>query len=329
MENILLLRHLGKSDLMVSSIGLGCWQFSKGRGFDGKYWTILDDKEIRNIVSVSLEGGVNWFDTAESYGRGESEKALSRALKILGKSSEDVVIATKWMPLFKTAKSIIKTIDKRLENLNNYRIDLHQVHHPWSFSTAKAEMRAMAQLVESQKIRYVGVSNFSAKKIKIAQNELSRYGLNLVSNQVKYNLLDRKIETNGILDTAKELGISIIAYSPLAQGLLTGKFHEDPNLIRKRSGPRKHMRAFKPKGLEKSRIVINALKELAEKYHVTPSQVALNWLINFHGNTVVAIPGATKIDQAKDNTGSMKFKLIKEELDYLDKVSSPFKRKTE
>lgn len=329
MENILPLRLLGKSNLMVSSIGLGCWQFSKGKGFGGKYWTILDDREIRNIVSVSLEGGINWFDTAESYGGGESEKALSKALKILGKSSEDVIIATKWMPLFKTAKSIIKTIDKRLDNLNNYRIDLYQIHHPWSFSTTKAEMRAMAQLVENQKIRYVGVSNFSAKKMKTAQNELSRYGLNLVSNQVKYNLLDRKIETNGILDTAQELGVSIIAYSPLAQGLLTGKFHEDPNLIRRRSGPRKHMRAFKPKGLEKSRVVINALKELAEKYHVTPSQVALNWLINFHGDTVVAIPGATKIDQAKENTGSMKFKLIKEELDYLDKVSSPFKRRAE
>jgi len=325
MENILPLRPLGKSDLTISPIGLGCWQFSKGKGLDGKYWAVLDDKEIKNIVSVSLEGGINWFDTAESYGRGESEKALSRALNLLEKSFEDVIIATKWMPLFKTAKSIIKTIDKRIENLNNYRIDLYQVHHPWSFSTTKAEMRAMARLVESQKIRYVGVSNFSAKRMKIAQNELSRYGLNLISNQVKYNLLDRKIETNGILDTAKELGISIIAYSPLAQGLLTGKFHEDPNLIRKRSGPRKYMRAFKPRGLEKSRIVINVLKELAEKYHVTPSQVALNWLINFHGNTVVAIPGATRIYQAKENTGSMRFKLIKEELDYLDKVSAPFK----
>lgn len=325
MESTLSLRPLGKSDLMVSSVGLGCWQFSKGKGLDGRYWAALDDKEIKNIVSESLDGGINWFDTAESYGSGESEKALSKALNILGKSPEDIIIATKWMPLFKTAKSIIKTIDKRLENLKNYRIDLYQVHHPWSFSTTRAEMRGMAQLVESQKILYVGVSNFSAKRMKIAQDELSKYGLNLVSNQVKYNLLDRNVETNGIIDTAEEMGVSIIAYSPLAQGLLTGKFHQDPNLIRKRSGPRKYMRAFRPRGLERSRIVINALKELADKYSVTPAQVALNWIIHFHGNTVVAIPGATKIDQAKENAASMKFKLTRDELDYLDNVSASFK----
>ena len=325
METILPLRQLGKSDLMVSPIGLGCWQFSKGKGLAGGYWPLIENNEILKVVSASIEGGVNWFDTAEAYGGGESEKALAEALKLLDKSLEDVIIATKWNPLFRTAKSIIKTIDKRLEDLKNYVIDLYQVHNPYSFSSTKAEMRAMSQLVKDRKIRYIGVSNFSAKRMDIAQNELSKNGLNLISNQVKYSLLDRKIETNGILDTARELDISIIAYSPLAQGLLSGKFHDDPSLIQNRTGYRKHMRGFKQKGLEKSRSVINALKELAKKYHVTPSQVALNWLINFHGDCVVAIPGATKFEHAKDNTGSTKFKLTKDELDYLDNVSAPFK----
>ncbi len=325
MNNTKPLRQLGKSDLMVSPIGLGCWQFSKGKGLGGNYWPVLDDEEIEKIVRLSLERGVNWFDTAESYGNGESEKALSQALRAAGRTSGEVIVATKWMPVLRTARSILKTIEQRIDCLGEFGIDLHQIHHPLSFSSTKAEMKAMAQLVEKEKIRFIGVSNFSANKMRKADEALSKQGLELISNQVRYSLLCRKIETNGVLDTCRELGISIIAYSPLAQGLLSGKFHDDPELIKKSSGYRKYMGAFKPKGLEKSRPVIEALKVLAGKYKVTPSQIALNWAIQFHGDMVVAIPGATKAEQAKDNADSMKFKLTQDELDYLDKVSSPFK----
>jgi len=318
------LRKLGKSDLMVTPIGLGCWQFSRGKGLAGNYWPTLQDEEIEQIVKLSLEGGVNWFDTAESYGMGESEKALSQVLLKIGKSPEEVIIATKWMPFLRTAKSITKTIDTRLDHLSGYHIDLYQIHHPLSFSSVQNEMKAMAELVQKKNIRFIGLSNYSAKKMRVAQEELAKHGLNLISNQVRYSLLYRKIETNGILETAKELGVSIIAYSPLAQGLLSGKFHDAPELMRP-FGYRKYMGAFKPKGLEKSRPVINAVKELAERYQVTPSQVALNWLIHFQGETVVAIPGATTPEQAKDNVGAMRFKLTQDELNYLDKVSKPFK----
>jgi aryl-alcohol dehydrogenase-like predicted oxidoreductase len=318
------LRKLGKSDLMVTPIGLGCWQFSKGKGLGGNYWPTLKDEEIELIVKLSLEGGLNWFDTAESYGMGESEKALSQALQRIGKSSEEVIIATKWMPFLRTAKSISTTIDTRLDHLSGYHIDLYQIHHPLSFSSVKAEMKAMAELVQDKKIRFIGLSNYSAKKMRIAQDELAKHGLNLISNQVRYSLLYRKIETNGILETAKELGVTIIAYSPLAQGLLSGKFHDDPELIRP-FGYRKYMGAFKPKGLEKSRQVINAVKELADKYQVSPAQIALNWVIHFQSDMVVAIPGASQPEQAKDNVGAMRFKLTQDELNYLDKVSKPYK----
>ncbi|NIN00392.1 MAG: aldo/keto reductase [candidate division Zixibacteria bacterium] len=310
---------------MVSPIGLGCWQFSKGKGLGGKFWPVLEDDEIENIVKVSLEGGVNWFDTAENYGGGESERALSKALKNLGKSPGEVIIATKWWPLFRTAKSIIRTIDRRLSALGGFPIDLYQIHWPYSFSSTTAQMKAMAELVKQGKIRHVGVSNFSAEKMRIAQQELSRQGVDLISNQVQYSLLNRKIETNGVLEMARELGISIIAYSPLAQGLLTGKFHDNPDLIKNRAGFRKYTGAFKQNGLERSRPVMEVLRELAAKYQVSASQVALNWVINSHREIVVAIPGATKASHAEDNVGSMRFKLTRDELNRLDKVSSAFR----
>jgi len=326
MNKTFTLRRLGKSDLLVSPIGLGCWQFSKAKGMIGKFWPNLPDDEITDIIKVSIDNGVNWFDTAEAYGWGESEKALSRALKKLNKTSDDVIIATKWSPTFRTASSILDTIDKRIEALNGYRIDLHQIHHPYSFSSPREEMRKMAELVNENKIRFIGVSNFSAKKMRKAQEELSKYNLNLTSNQVVYNLLNRKIETNGVLDTAKELGISIIAYSPLAQGLLTGKIHDNPEIIKDKPGIRKHQRAFKQKSLEKSLPVIKILRELAEKYDATSSEVALNWLINYHGDLVVAIPGATKTYQAEENANSANFKLTDEEMQKLNSVSVPFKK---
>ena len=140
-----------------------------------------------------------------------------------------------------------------------------------------------------------------------------------------YSILNRKIESNGTLETARELGVTIIAYSPLAQGLLSGKFHENRELIKTRVGSRKHMNKFKKDGLVKSQPVIDKLKTIAVEYNATPSQVALNWIINFHGDTMVAIPGATTIRQAKENTGAMNFMLSKEHLDLLDQVSTDYK----
>ena len=324
MTNQLPLRNLGKSEVKITPIGLGCWQFSKQGNLAGKFWPSLEDDLIRDVVRISLEGGINWFDTAEVYGQGASEKILAKSLVALGKKPGDVLVATKWWPMFRTASNISKTIDDRLAALNPFPIDLYQVHQPWGFSSEVAEMKAMAELVHAQKIKQVGVSNFSAKQMRSAWETLQKSGINLVSNQVQYSLLQRKIETNGILETAKELGITIIAYSPLAQGLVTGKFHDNPELL-KNIGWRKYSSQFKPEGLEKSRSVTEAVKKLAVKYQATPSQVALNWLINFSGDTVVAIPGATKATHAAENTGTMKFSLSNEDMQLLDDLSKGYK----
>jgi len=324
MENQITLRNLGKSDLQITPIGLGCWQFSKRGNMAGKFWPSLEDEVIKDIVRNSLEGGINWFDTAEVYGHGASEKMLAESLNTLGKKTGEVFIATKWWPMFRTASNMIKTIDDRLACLNPFLIDLYQVHQPYGFSSEVKEMEAMAKLVQANKIKHVGVSNFSALKMRSAWETLQRFGINLLSNQMQYSLLNRKIERNGVLDTAKELGITIIAYSPLAQGMVTGKFHDHPELL-KNIGFRKYSSMFKPKGMEKSQPVTELVKMLAIKYEVTPSQVALNWLINFHGDSVVAIPGATKARHAQENTGSMKFTLSSEDLRLLDVVSTGFK----
>jgi aryl-alcohol dehydrogenase-like predicted oxidoreductase len=324
METKIALRNLGKSGVQITPIGLGCWQFSKQGNMAGKFWPSLDDELIRDVVRISLEGGINWFDTAEVYGNGMSEKVLAKSLVSLGKRPGDVVVASKWWPMFRTASNIPKTIDERIEALTPFPIDLYQVHQPWGFSSEVEEMKAMAALVTAQKIRLVGVSNFSAKKMRSAWETLQKSGINLVSNQVQYSLLNRKIETNGVLETAKELGITIIAYSPLAQGLVTGKFHDNPALLNN-IGFRKYASRFKPKGLERSRPVADLVKQLALKYGVTPSQVALNWLIHFSGETVVAIPGATKATHAGENTGAMKFMLSPDDMHSLDEISKGYK----
>ena len=310
--------------MMVTPIGLGCWQFSKEKNLAGKFWPTLEDSLIDKVVSLSLEGGINWFDTAEVYGSGASERGLSRALRTAGKKPGDILIATKWWPMFRFASNIAKTINERIEALAPYPIDLYQVHQPWGFSSEKSEMYAMAALLESKLIKNIGVSNFSAQKMRSAWETLDKKGIALASNQVRYSLLNRSIESNGVMDMAKKLDITIIAYSPLAQGLVTGKFHDNPELL-KNIGFRKYSSLFKSEGLEKSKPVIALVKELALKYNVSSSQVALNWLIHYHGNYVVAIPGATKENHVRENTGAMSFRLSDEDMVKLDQVSAIFK----
>lgn len=175
------LRRLGRTDVELSPIGLGCWQFSQG-GFAGKIWATLQQETMDAVVSASRRHGVTWFDTAQAYGNGRSELALSTALQRDGAAPGDVVIATKWTAIGKPARDIGRTIDTRLEKLQGYPIDLFQVHTPGSLSSVAAQMRAMAALVHTGKIRAVGVSNFSAKAMETAAAALAAEGVPLASN---------------------------------------------------------------------------------------------------------------------------------------------------
>lgn len=317
-------RRLGRTDIRISPIGLGCWQLSRGRGLVGGYWKNLDQEEIDAIVKASLEGGIDWFDTAEVYGHGASEEALAAALRNAGVADGDVFVATKWWPMLRRAGNIVSTVDERLARLGGYSIGLHQIHQPLSLSSVSDQMAAMAKVFEAGKIRSIGVSNFSARRMRAAHQALASRGLVLASNQVRYSLLHRRIERNGVLAAAKELGVTIIAYSPLEQGLLTGKFHDDPEAIRSRTGLRRHMPGFRPRGLERSRPLIESLRRVAAAHEATPAQVALAWLLQLHGDLVVAIPGATRVGHVTDNVGAMKIELERGELDELDSLSRAF-----
>lgn len=315
------MRELGTTGLEVSPIGLGVMQFAGGQGMFRVMFPEVAARDMVGIVQTAFEGGINWFDTAELYGQGRSESALSESLLEAGVKPEEIRIATKWSPLFRTARNIPKTIQQRLDYLGPYGIDLYQIHHPRSFSPIKAQMNAMADLVEAGKIRSVGVSNFNQDQMRRAAEALEKRGLSLASNQVQYSLLHRKIESSGLLNTALELGVTIIAWSPLASGLLTGKFHRDPEVLARVPAVRRRQLA---RQIKESRSLIATLEKIAERHKAEPGQIALSWVIQGKGDRVVAIPGASRVNHARESVEAMQIKLDPAEIDDLNKVSQRF-----
>ncbi|MHA2304523.1 MAG: aldo/keto reductase [Candidatus Hodarchaeales archaeon] len=316
-----IVQSLGKTDIQITPIGQGVMQLSSGSRIFKFMFPPISDEESNNIIQTAYKNGINWFDTAEAYGFGRSERRLSAGLQAANIKDEEVVIATKWMPMMRWAGSIKKTIGKRIENLHPYTIDLHQIHMPYSFSSLKSQLNTMADLVESGKIRAVGVSNFSTKQMREAHDILERRGLPLASNQVNYSLINRKIESNGILDTAKELGVTIICWSPLQSGVLTGKYHNNPESLKK--VPFGRRRRIKRK-IGKSQKLIDELTLIAQNHGVTTSQVALKWLVQYYNGTVVAIPGASKATQAEQNGQAMNFNLSPNDLNSIAELSEQF-----
>lgn len=319
-------RRLGQTDIDITPIGLGCMQFSGSGGIASRVFTPLGQDTITEVVKTALNSGITWFDTAEMYGNGHSERTLTTALKDSAAIPGEVVIATKWAPLGRRASNVTRTIDIRLECLQGYPIDLYQIHEPFtSLSTIGPQMRAMASLFHAGKIRSVGVSNFSAHQMTIAHKALKAEGIELASNQVRINLLQRNIERNGVLDTARRLGVTLIAYSPLANGVLTGRYHEDPAQARSLRTMRRIGLGGRAsaKGLARSASLIDEVRTIGLAHGgASPAQVSLNWLINYYGETVVAIPGASKPQQAEEAAGSMGFQLTDEEVHRLGEMSS-------
>ncbi len=314
-------RSLGKSSIKITPIGLGAWQFSEGKNFNNLVWKSIDSETTNEIISQAVKAGINWIDTAEYYGKGASERGVSRGLQAANLGDNDVKIATKWWPLLRFAKNIPRSISKRINALSPYSIDLYQIHQPFSFSSVEKQMQNMVKIANLNLIKSIGVSNFTLENMIKAYEELEKNDYPLVSNQVSYSILDRRIENNGLLEKANELGITIIAYSPLQLGLLSGKYHSDPSLINNLPMGR---RRFMKERISQTTELMDLLGQISDETNMSVSQISLNWIIS-KNEKMVTIPGATKPHHAKESAETMNFKLRKEQIDTINELSQNIK----
>lgn len=303
---------LGASGLQVSALGVGTWQWGD-RSLWG-YGKQYAEAEVAGAYAASRAAGITFFDTAEIYGRGMSERLLGKLVSADPAGSE-VVVATKFaaLPGRFTARSVAAALGASLARLGRPRIDLYQIHWPFSLITLDALMNALADQVEAGTIGAVGVSNYGARRMLRAHALLARRGVPLASNQVHYSLLHRKPERNGVLDACRELGVRLIAYSPLEQGLVTGKFH------RAEAHParmRRLMSGINGRRLRESLPAIELLERIGAAHGgKTEAQVALRWLIQ---RGALPIPGAKNTAQAQANAGALGWQLTPEEMAMLD-----------
>ncbi|MEH2011201.1 aldo/keto reductase [Nostoc sp.] len=314
MENI----TLGQNGPVVTPLCIGTWAW--GDKLFWNYGNSYGPEQLQEAFTAALEAGVTFFDSAEVYGMGLSEKFLGQFLQ---QTQQPVQIATKFGPLpwrF-TAQSVSDALTQSLKRLQLERIALYQVHWPFAFFLSQETlMNALADEVKRGRIAAVGVSNYSAEQMRDAHQILAARGVPLAVNQVRYSLLSRQIESKGIMATARDLGVTILAYSPLAQGLLTGKYTIDSTETP--TGPRKIDPRFKKEGLQKIAPVISLLRNFGEKYDRTPAQVALNWLIA-QGN-VIPIAGVKTAAQVRQNAGALGWRLSDDEIGELELVSRPW-----
>lgn len=269
-------------------------------------------EEEKRALELSLEAGVNLFDTAAMYSLGAAELRLGELSR-----GRDVLIATKFPGGFSfKEEDLPKQLEASLARLGRNSIDLYQHHFPVQRLSIPKLMDRLADAVETGKVRAVGVSNYSVEQMREAHAALARRGILLASNQVEYSLLKRHPELDGVLDACRELGVALIAQSPLAGGMLTGKYSS-----RNRPGGffRRILPQYNRKTLDAIQPVINLLREIGERYSKTPSQVALRWLIE--NPVVLPIPGAKNGRQALDNTAALSFSLTPEEVDMLSQAT--------
>jgi len=298
---------LGRDGPKVSVIGLGMWQAG------GKAWgNDVRDADCRKAMERAVEIGTNLVDTAEAYGDGHSEKVVGDAIRRIGR--DRVVIATKVGGWHLHADDLKKACAGSLKRLGVRSIDLYQIHwpDPWSQVPLRETMKALESLQRAGKIRHIGVSNFAVRDLEEARSHLSR--TDIVSNQVRYNMLQREIESE-VLPYCKREGIGVLAWSPLGKAVLTGKYHATK---RPKDLVRKEEDLFKPVNLKRSAPLVAALRKIAKARGKTPAQAALAWLRR--NRNVVPIPGAKRPDQAEENAGAAGWSLSAQELRTLGRI---------
>jgi len=306
------LQLLGRSDVLVPRLGLGAMTWGEAHGLARlhpakiAYGGADGRTEETAAWEASIAAGVTLFDTAAMYAGGASERRLGEL------ASDQALIATKFPATpWATADDMPRQLADSLSRLRRDHVDVYQHHFPSRRVETSRLMDLMADAVAAGQVRAVGVSNYSAEQMRQAHAALALRGVPLASNQVEYSLLHRRPETNGVLDACRELGVTLIAYQPLASGALTGRYSAG----NRPRGLRRFAKPFRRRDLAALEPITTLLRQIGERYGKTPGQVALRWLIE--NDLVLPIPGAKNRQQAAANAEALTFQLTAEEVDAL------------
>ena len=308
---------LGGSDVTVPLLGVGTWAWGdRGTWGMGGYDTELTRESIQGAWDASVDAGATLFDTAEIYGQGESERIIGEMLARDPRRAASVVVATKFMPApwkLRVSGALLRSLHASLGRLGQPAVDLYQIHGPISLRSHAALADALATAHQAGLVRAVGVSNYSVKETRAMAAALQQRGMQLATNQIEFSLLRRAPETSGLLAACAELGVLPLAYSPIGQGRLTGKYSA--------AHPPPGKRNFSNHPMTVVDGVVAELRRIGDKHEGrSPSQVALNWVI---AKGAVPIPGAKNRQQAEENAGALGWRIDDEDLARLDHVALP------
>jgi aryl-alcohol dehydrogenase-like predicted oxidoreductase len=301
------LRQLGQSEIRISPIVMGTWQAGK------QMWADIDDDESIRAIQAAYEAGITTFDTAEVYGEGHSERILGQALAAV---RDRAVIATKVFATHLAYDQVMAACERSLKNLGTDRIDLYQIHWPaGAFGSPRVpleeSLRALTELKRQGKIRAIGVSNFSRDQLAEALQHAR-----IDSLQPPYSLLWRHLEQDA-MTLCRERNITVLAYSPMAQGILTGKFGADHRFAK--GDHRSRNRLFRPPHWPRVQQALAQLRAIAQRHGCTLGQLALAWVL--HQPPACPIAGARRAEQAAENAAAASVVLSPADLAEMDRIS--------
>ena len=302
---------LGPTGMQVVPMGIGTWAW--GDRSTWGYGRTHTDADLQAAFEASLAAGINLFDTAEAYGSGQSERLVGRFISM---SQQPVMVATKFVPFpWRLRKqNLLDALRASLDRLGLKQVDLYQLHFPFPPVPIETWMDGLADAVQAGLVRAAGVSNCSAKQMRRAHGALAKRGVVLASNQVEYSLLHRTPERNGLMQACREMGVTLIAYSPIRKGVLSGKYtpeNRPTGTFRSSLANRDYLARVQP--------LIALLREIGQSHGgKTPSQVALNWVM-YKG--ALPIPGVKNVRQAQENAGALGWQLSESEVIALDAAS--------
>jgi len=313
--------RLSGTDVELPALGLGTWAWGDESVWGmNSYDRSYDANTIREAYRSSVDAGVTLLDTAEIYGRGESERIIGGLLEADAANRDRVVVATKFLPApwkLSVGPALMAALRASLARLKMPWVHLYQIHGPISLRSHRAMASALAEAHQAGLVKAVGVSNYSEAEMRAIHAALGEHGISLATNQVEFSLLRTMPETSGLLRACQELGVVVLAYSPLAQGRLTGKYSA--------ANPPPGRRMFSNFPMAEVDSVVAELGRIGQRYGgKTVAQVALNWVMC---KGAVPIPGAKNKGQAEQNAGALGWRLSAEDVQALDRVSKHGQRR--